>query len=259
MNTIQNEFEEAKKYMIEIDDRINTIVKITPKNVAKVEAMIKNDSAYLRSGDKNAKPQTSNKGNINYTGSSAYWIIQLKDILINGKKISSAEYTYEKCIQESINAIDRENSTHLNADSVGRKEILNRIVKIEKHKLITLLKEPDKNNYELIRKISEKTSGQRENFSFATKFCHYMCFYLFEGSQEQDNFSIYDGVLVNALPKYCKKYNIKFNKKEIRKNYKTYLNIIDKIREKAHQEYGEWISRNGFDHLVWYFHKGRIW
>lgn len=257
MNTIKNEFEEAKKYMLEIDNRINTIVKITPKNVAKVEAMIKNDSAYLRSGDKNAKPQTSKK-NINYPGSSAYWIIQLKDILINGKKISSAEYTYEKCIQEAINAIDRENSTHLNADSVGRKEILDRIIKIEKHKLITLLKEPDKNNYELIRKISEKTSGRRENFSFATKFCHYMCFYLFEGSQEQDNFSIYDGVLVNALPQYCEKYNIKFDKKEIRKSYKTYLDIIDKIREKANQEYGERISRNGFDHLIWYFHKGRI-
>lgn len=180
MNIIQNEFEEAKKYMIEIDNEINNIVKITPENVAKVEAMIKNDSAYLRSSDKFAKLEMSKKGNVKYPGSSAYWIMQLKDILIKGERKSGDNYIYEKCMQETINAIDRENSTHLNADGVGRKEVLDKIIKIEKYKLIKLLKKPDKNDYELIRKISEKTSKERENLSFSTKFCHYMCFYLFE-------------------------------------------------------------------------------
>lgn len=257
MNIIQNEFEEAKKYMIEIYDRINAIVKITPENVAKVEAMIKNDSAYLRSSDKLAKLEMSKKGNVKYPGSSAYWIMQLKEILIYGRQLSNDDYTYEKCIKESILAIDRENSTHLNADNVGREEIFNRIKRVEKDELIELLKYPVKDDYKLIKIISEKTSKGRENFSFATKFCHYMCFYLFEDEEEQDNFSIYDGVLVNALPKYCEKYEIKFDKQEIRKNYKTYLGIIDEIREKAYKEYGEKISRNGFDHLIWYFHKGR--
>lgn len=49
--------------MLEIDNRINTIVKVTPQNVAKVEAMIKNDSAYLKSSDKFAKLEMSKKGN----------------------------------------------------------------------------------------------------------------------------------------------------------------------------------------------------
>lgn len=257
MNIIQREFEESRKYMIEVDNKINTIVEISPENVAKVEAMIKNDSAYLRASDKLAGPEMSNKRNIKYHGSSAYWIMQLKDILIIGKRNSNDNYTYERCIKEVINAIDRENSTHLNADGVGREEIFSRIIEIEKHKLIKLLKDPAKKNYELIKKISENTSKGRKNFSFATKFCHYMSFYLFEGNQEQDNFSIYDSVLVNALPKYCEKYSIRFNREKIKEDYKIYLDTIDKIREKAYQEYGEKISRNGFDHLIWYFHKGR--
>lgn len=258
MNIIQKELKKAEQYMIETDDIVDDIVKITVANISKVEAMIKNDSAYLKSSDKFAEPIISSKGNIKYSGSSAYWITQLKDILIYKKKEYENNHTYEECIRESIYAIDRENSTHLNADGVGRKEILDRIIKIEKNNLIRLLNEPNKNNYELIKIISEKTSEGRENFSFATKFCHYMCFYLFEGKKEQDNFSIYDGVLVNALPKYCEKYNIKFPKKEIREDYKVYLDTVDQIRNKAYKEYGDKVSRNGFDHLIWYFHKGRI-
>lgn len=257
MNNILNELKEARKYMIETDDNIEGIVKIKVENVAKVEAMIKNDSAYIRSGDELSKPVKSKKGNIKYPGSSAYWITQLKDILIKEYKESSDNYTYEECIKESINAIDRENSTHLNADGVGRNEISERIMRIKRDKMISFLKEPEKDNYELIRAISESTTGGRKNFSFATKFCHYMCFYLFKGKKEQDNFSIYDGVLANALPKYCEKYNIEFEQKEFKDNYNIYLEIIDRIRNKAQKEYGEKISRNGFDHLIWYFHKGR--
>ena len=243
--------------MIETDDNIEGIVKIKVENVAKVDTMIKNDSAYIRSGDELSKPVKSKKGNIKYPESSAYWITQLKDILIKEYKESSDNYTYEECIKESINAIDRENSTHLNADGVGRNEISERIMRIKRDKMISFLKEPEKDNYELIRVIGESTTGGRKNFSFATKFCHYMCFYLFKGKKEQDNFSIYDGVLANALPKYCEKYNIEFEQKKFKDNYNIYLEITNRIRNKTQKEYGEKISRNGFDHLIWYFHKGR--
>ena len=136
MNNILNELKEARKYMIETDDNIEGIVKIKVENVAKVEAMIKNDSAYIRSGDELSKPVKSKKGNIKYPGSSAYWITQLKDILIKGYNESSDNYTYEECIKESINAIDRENSTHLNADGVGRNEVSERIIRIKRDKMI---------------------------------------------------------------------------------------------------------------------------
>lgn len=254
MNGIKNELKEAENYMLDIDENI---VKITLKNVARVEAMIKNDSAYLRSGDNKFEPQVSKNGKINYQGSSAYWIAQLKEIFIYGRQLSNDNYTYEKCIKESIFAIDRENSTHLNADRVGRKEIFNRIIQIEKKELIELLKYPVKDDYKLIKIISEKTSKGRKNFSFATKFCHYMCFYLFEGEEEQDNFSIYDEVLANAIPKYCKRFKINRDDLQFKENYKKYIEVIDEIRNKAYEEYGYLVSRNGFDHLIWYFHKGR--
>ena len=149
--------------MIETDDNIEGIVKIKVENVAKVETMIKKDSAYIRSGDELSKPVKSKKGNIKYPGSSAYWITQLKDILIKEYKESSDNYTYEECIKESINAIDRENSPHLNADGVGRNEISERIMRIKRDKMIIFLKEPEKDNYELIKVISESTTGGRKN------------------------------------------------------------------------------------------------
>ena len=37
------------------------------------------------------------------------------------------------------------------------------------------------------------------------------------------------------------------------KNYEEYMKVIDELRTK----HGENISRNGFDHLLWSYHKGR--
>ena len=35
------------------------------------------------------------------------------------------------------------------------------------------------------------------------------------------------------------------------------IEYIDSIRNKAEELYGKKISRNGFDRLLWYYHKGR--
>lgn len=37
-------------------------------------------------------------------------------------------------------------------------------------------------------------------------------------------------------------------------DYRQYRQAVDKVRESS----GNKISRNGFDHLLWYYHKGRI-
>lgn len=37
-------------------------------------------------------------------------------------------------------------------------------------------------------------------------------------------------------------------------SYREYSEIIDKILDKS----GNKISRNGFDHLLWYYYKGRL-
>ena len=94
--------------------------------------------------------------------------------------------------------------------------------------------------------------SQRHNISFASKFCHYLCFWLFENEPEADNYSIYDSFVRNKLPDYIEHYKI--DRKGINlDDYKDYRFIIIQILEKS----GNKISRNGFDHLLWYYYKGK--
>lgn len=253
MSLIERECDESKEHMFSLIENTQ-LVALTPRNVALAEAMIKNDSAYIKSSDVNAVPKDK------YAGSTAYWMTQLKLFLL-GEKRSVKGDEYKKVLSGAITAIDRENSTHLSSDGVGPKEMLARLLDLNKEELLDFLRNPKDTNYELIVKLSELTKpiGEkykpRKNLSFATKFCHYACFYLFDGEDAQDNYSIYDSVVKKALPKYCKYYGIaapKFNKKDWR-DYLEYQGAIDAIIEKLEDK----ISRNGFDHLVWYYFKGR--
>lgn len=253
-NTIQNELELAQSKMIEeVTFQGKSLAKLTRDNIAIVEAMIRNDSAYIRSSDVKAKPTYNRKKEIKYKGSSAYWMTLLKKILVDG--IPDVSYSYEDVIIGAVESVDRENSTHLNADKCGRKEVSERICRFDRDELIKCLKNPDYRDMELIRIISRITSAKhkaRTNLSFASKFCHYACFYLFEGTEYQDNYSIYDGILKTVLPWYLGYYSI--NQHYDLNDYKEYRMAVDNIREVCGTE----ISRNGFDHLLWYYHKGRL-
>jgi len=79
----------------------------------------------LKSSDKSAEPKYNRKGIIAYDGSTAYLMTKLKAVLVDGKLVSDEEY--KAIIEGTIAAVDRENSTHLNADKVGRTEISDRI------------------------------------------------------------------------------------------------------------------------------------
>lgn len=84
MNIIQEELQLADKKMIEevlYDGR--TLAKLTRDNVAIVEAMIRNDSAYRKSSDVNAEPVVDKNGKSKYGGSSAYWMTRLKQALLD--------------------------------------------------------------------------------------------------------------------------------------------------------------------------------
>lgn len=178
---------------------------------------------------------------------------QLKDVLLE-KKIDSA-YSYEDIIKGAVEAVDRENSTHLNADNCGRQEITERLCKFNRSEFVKCLKDPDYDDMKLIREISRITSAEqraRTNPSFASKFCHYACFYIFEGTEYQDNYSIFDGILKTVLPLYLGYFQID---RDLNLNdYRDYRLAVDSIREASGIE----ISRNGFDHLLWYYHKGRL-
>lgn len=252
-NTIQKELVLAKSKMIEeVVFQGKTLAKLTRDNVAIVEAMIRNDSAYIHSTDVNAAPTYNRKGEIKYGGSSAYWMTQLKTALLESG--SDSAYLYEDVIKGAVESVDRENSTHLNADNCGRQEISQRLCAFDRAELVECLKDPDHDDMKLIREISRITSAKqraRTNPSFASKFCHYACFYVFEGTEYQDNYSIYDGILKAVLPMYLGYFRIE--QEYDLSDYRDYRMAVDAIREASGIE----ISRNGFDHLLWYYHKGR--
>lgn len=253
-NTIQDELKLAKSKMIEeVTLQGKTLAKLTRDNVAIVEAMIRNDSAYIHSTDVSAAPVYNRKGEMKYGGSSAYWMTLLKRVLLDD--VSDSSYTYKEIIKGSVESVDRENSTHLNADKCGRQEITDRICQFDRKEFIKCLKDPDYDDMALICEISRITSAEeraRSNPSFASKYCHYACFYVFEGTDYQDNYSIYDGILKKVLPLYLKYYQIEQGYDL--NNYKEYRMAVDSIRDAS----GIAISRNGFDHLLWYYHKGRL-
>lgn len=253
-NTIQKELVLAKSKMIEeVVFRDMTLAKLTRDNVAIVEAMIRNDSAYIHSTDVNAAPIYNRKGDIKYGGSSAYWMTQLKTAVLGDG--SDGVYSYEDIIKGAVESVDRENSTHLNADKYGRQEITQRLCAFDRGELVECLKDPDHDDMKLIREISRITSAQqraRTNPSFASKFCHYACFYVFEGTEYQDNYSIYDGILKAVLPMYLGYFRV--GQEYDLSDYRDYRMAVDAIREASGIE----ISRNGFDHLLWYYHKGRL-
>ena len=248
-NTIKAELELAKTKMFEevkFNDRI--LVKLTRDNVAIAEAMMRNDSAYLRSMEKGAAPVGKK-----YGGSSAYWMTQLKKYLIDHRV--DGKYSYVDIIKGAVESVDRENSTHLNADKCGRQEIIKRLYEFNKERLLECLKNPDDMDlFNEISKITSASKGARKNVSFASKFCHYACFYIYEDTEYQDNYSIYDSILKKVLPMYLEYYKVNHYRKRDLEDYCKYRKAVDEIRKASKKE----ISRNGFDHLLWYYHKGRM-
>ncbi len=239
------------------------LVKLTRKNVARAEAVFRNDSAYFRGGNRDGEPTSytkgKNEGKVKYVGSSAYWMIKLKDALTCENQVSKDKYG--EIIESVILALDGENGTHLNSDRVGWNKIKERILGFSRKELFDCLRNPLDTKYILFNAIAETTAGKkgergRRNLSFASKFCHYACFYIFEGKKWQDNYSIYDSVLKKVLPWYLEKYKIAIQKTDLEK-YETYCEAITKLLEKVRKEDREEISRNGLDHLLWQFHKGR--
>ena len=227
---------------------------LTVANVAKVEAMIRADSKYAPSDEYDNKEYLP------------YWMRELGKYLGHPNGDEPKE-EFDTVIKKVVERVDVENSTHLNADGVGRKEMAKRIIDyINQGRLLEYLKNRDQ-GFEIIGRLSEKTEPEtgsqkrgRRNISFASKFCHYACFYIFEGEDAQDNFSIYDSVVAEVLTYYLEYWRItdvnqrklKFNEKS-KDEYKEYSKAINEVIGAS----GSHISRNGFDHLLWYYFKDK--
>lgn len=237
---IETEREQSLKHIPDtVEFKGHTLAKLSVRNVGCIEAMIATDSAYRLSGNRQAGPVTNRNGRKTYPGSSAYWITRM------------AEDFTEENIREAVSAVDRENTTHLNADLVGRNEMVQRLMDMGPDVLREELRTRSFLIYDMLASPTHPVDPghkARENVSFAAKFCHYYCFHVFAGTAEADNFSIWDNEVANILPLYLKYRNLPVP--EDMRNYRDYSDSIDELRKDTG------ISRNGFDHLLWYFHKG---
>ena len=263
---INYEYEQSKEYELDTFAFSGvTLVELSTKNVAKVEAMIRTDSKYRLSLGNDYEDKEY----------SPYWIEQLGKLL----REESADCCYEKVICKIVDLLDKENGTHLTADltedkktdasKVMKKRILE--LKNRKKDILKFLENPsvffNKTDLDLIEILSAPTKEinnekPRRHLSFASKFCHYTCFHIFKDQKARDNFSIYDKFVLEALPYYLKYYKengkidneIVLKKENGNSHYKfsDFQKVVDEIIKASDSK----ISRNGFDHLLWYYFKG---
>lgn len=234
-------------YELDLDE--NGMLKLSKKNAEFIYAIIKVDSVYRKTFDYKKVD-------------SAYRFT--KDNLGN------IEGNYE-VIKEICKRLDRESSTHIYTTGKkykGKKTGLELTAEgiANKNGLIERLGEGDAS---LVKEISYFTYMNK--FSFATKFCAYMCRFMFEGKSEQDNYVIYDDVLAKTLPYYEKyflgtvSHKTKEGKDSIKvtymdvQNYEGYRKYVDSIRTEVSKKYKYDLSREKFDYMIWYYYKGGYW
>lgn len=159
--------------------------------------------------------------------------------------------TDPEIVAMKICLIDFTNSTHLFESK--KKVPLERLVEIIIH-----IKDFDKRlaagDEDLVRIIAlrAKRRFKGENtginlFSFASKYCCYHNFYIYD----RDDYSIYDGVLRDHLQNYYKSASprwIDWLRTHCR--YKRYNKVIEEILDENH--IGVKNKRRLFDYLVWY-------
>ena len=166
---------------------------------------------------------------------------------------------YRELLKKACIAVNRENSTRLTSNEIER------IVKYISEKCKTpkdfeeYLRKEDYALVNDIRKLKNKEEKIRDNYSFATKLCHYACYHMYDNNR--DRYPIFDSIIETHLEEYYKKYVSDTEYKKIRSticdgnnDYVNYINNIDKIIRKIE---GENISKNGFDHLLWIYHSGK--
>ncbi|MBR6934834.1 MAG: hypothetical protein IKH41_05040 [Clostridia bacterium] len=224
----------SKKYVLEEKD--NKVV-ISKDNVAKVFAMMANSPQYKRAA--NIKKENS---------SSSYWFDQWKD-----RELSKDE------LIKLLTLLNAENSTHTSNEDID--QIKKNILGI-KETLKTRLQNAD---LTLVQHIID--GCKNTPLSFATKFCHYACIYMFE-DDARDNFPIFDDIMRKNLGKYSNAWETGKTKGKLKRNltpkeladsdsefgisdfYKFYRDCIQTIADENN------VSKTGVEQLIWYYHNG---
>ncbi len=189
--------------------------------------------------------------------------------------VNEEEYMQNDSLYLVIESIDKMNSTHLASEgpkggNKGRIKTAQGVYNIENFR---------ERLYKADAKLVDEIAwfGGKNNFSFASKFCSYLCRYLFKDLPQENNYCIYDEVVQSVLPYYAnyykvdldKKYYITYTNKGIKHNrsivckvktcggYYEYIKLINAIIEKIKEENNIDVTYEAFDHMLWYFFKGQ--
>ena len=215
-------------------DTDKKFIDFTKNNIDLINFCISVDSSYR------------NAFNEDYEGSSA-------ELIKKHWKFNETSIT--KICQQ----IDKENSTHLavsghkknpikfddknNENNQGVKIIVDKIIKINNFE-----NELKKSNPKLVDIIADAVDGISK-FSFASKFCHFMCYNYFDDCRA-DNYCIYDKIIRRNLPVYVKRYLGKdVTTRQYEEDYNVYADDIRTLSKEV------CLSKHGIDQLIWYFHK----
>lgn len=223
--SILTEQKKAAKYLLK---KRNNILIISLDNVARAEAMINSDSRYSQEEVKKS-------------------IQQLAPFIVKRQLIPTQNY--KPIFEKIVSSINAKNKTRVSASDQA--QIVNYLVSNQN----VLIKRLYNRDFCLVCEIVK--CAAHKNYSFATKFCHYMCYWLFQNKQ-QDNFSIYDNVVAKILGQYAAQYGIykpdgsiyTFDDFSSYKQYGIFSGVIDQICGACGN-----ISRTGLDHLLWYANK----
>lgn len=232
-------------YHFDLDQ--NGFLAISEKNIKLGDALIRYDSQYGPSEDPNDETV--------YSG-----LLQKNGI----------PESYDE-IMEIVKSIDKINSTHLAAEGIGadkksrnkgREKTARAIVKISDFK--ERLADGDAS---LVRSIALAEGVDRNNFSFATKYCAFTSLY----ALKRDQYCIYDRVSMQILPyyafmylegdtykQYCTKNGISTLDEQFRQkcDYKGYRKLVQGIIDGIASVTGISLSYRAFDRLLWYYYKG---
>ena len=150
------------KELYTLDFDANGVLALTEKNVTIINSVLRIDPTYRSSFDKT-------------DSSSAFFYV---------RQYANSFEKNESVIKEICKRINKENSTHIyvsgheKGSNQGLMLTVKAIVKID-----NLKERLEKGDTEIVTTIANAVPG-RNNISFASKFCTYMCRYMFEESDK---------------------------------------------------------------------------
>ena len=263
-------YEKVTEDFYKLETNEDDAPRFTQNNFKLINTFLKYDSNY-----NGVEDDTSTVFNKTYGGI----LTKEKENFFNFKKVENYttedEYIKNDSLYLVIESIDRMNSTHLASE--GQKG--GNRGRIKTAQGVYNIKNFRERLFNADAKLVDEIAwfGGKNNFSFASKFCSYLCRYLFKDLPQENNYCIYDEVVQSVLPYFAsyykadleKRYYATYIRKGIKHNHSTvcniktsggyseYIKLVNAIVEKIKVESNIDVTYEAFDHMLWYFFKGQ--